>query len=186
MKGLHRARQAGFEVDAAVLEKARTYAHANFNAARGEFGLKGSYGIVLYASASHLGAMQDAINTRRMFAGAVKREELEKDVELRDRAFQGVVAKLNDRRFLMQFGSYGGEDFLGYMLLSEAMAVKSDDTWRKWDDSMTDQLGRQQNADGSWTGHHCTTGRSFCTASVVLVLAADRAPVPQAVIQGRN
>jgi hypothetical protein len=45
---------------------------------------------------------------------------------------------------------------------------------------MARNLGRVQNADGSWTGHHCITGRTFCTAAALLVLTADRAPVPLA------
>jgi hypothetical protein len=130
VKGLNRARQAGIAVDDTVLQKAKGYAQKNFNATSGELGLKGSFGIVLYASASHLGAMQDSINTRKMLLKDGRSDALDKDIEVRDKAFQGVVNKLNDRGFLLQFGSYGGEDFLGYMLLSEAMAVKSDETWK--------------------------------------------------------
>ena len=37
-----------------------------------------------------------------------------------------------------------------------------------------------QNGDGSWTGHHCITGRTFCTAAALLVLMSDRAPAPTA------
>jgi hypothetical protein len=186
VKGLTRACQAGATVEDSVLTKARTFAQNHFDAKKGEFKLHGSFGILLYASASHLGAMQDSINTRQMVLGKKKDEALLKDIQVRDKAFKAVVNKLNDRKFLLQFGSYGGEDFLGYMLLSESMAVKSDETWRKWDESMAKQLTGQQNRDGSWTGHHCTTGRTFCTAAVVLVLAADRAPVPVSVLQLRK
>ena len=42
---------------------------------------------------------------------------------------------------------------------------------------MTANLNRMQNADGSWSGHHCITGRTFCTASALLVLMADRTPI---------
>jgi hypothetical protein len=35
-----------------------------------------------------------------------------------------------------------------------------------------------QNQDGSWTGHHCITGQTFCTAAALLTLMADRTPVP--------
>jgi hypothetical protein len=43
---------------------------------------------------------------------------------------------------------------------------------------MTQNLDRIQNGDGSWSGHHCITGRTFCTSTALLVLMADRAPVP--------
>ena len=45
---------------------------------------------------------------------------------------------------------------------------------------MTENLERMQNADGSWAGHHCITGRTFCTATALLVLMGDRAPEPSA------
>ncbi len=43
---------------------------------------------------------------------------------------------------------------------------------------MTENLNRVQNDDGSWSGHHCITGRTFCTSTALLVLLADRTPVP--------
>jgi hypothetical protein len=45
---------------------------------------------------------------------------------------------------------------------------------------MTETLNRIQDKDGGWSGHHCITGRTFCTATALLVLMADRAPVPLA------
>jgi hypothetical protein len=35
-----------------------------------------------------------------------------------------------------------------------------------------------QNGDGSWTGHHCITSRTFCTAAAVLVLSAPNRMLP--------
>ncbi len=43
---------------------------------------------------------------------------------------------------------------------------------------MAANLDRVQNEDGSWSGQHCITGRTFCTAAALLTLMADRAPVP--------
>ena len=43
---------------------------------------------------------------------------------------------------------------------------------------MTKTLHGAQNADGSWAGQHCITGRTFCTASALMVLMTDRAPAP--------
>jgi hypothetical protein len=45
---------------------------------------------------------------------------------------------------------------------------------------MTRNLNNIQNEDGSWTGHHCITGRTFCTSAALLVLMADRTLVPVA------
>ena len=52
--------------------------------------------------------------------------------------------------------------------------------FRKWDRSMTQNLSQVQNGDGSWSGHHCITGRTFCTAAALMVLTVDRAPIPVA------
>ena len=54
------------------------------------------------------------------------------------------------------------------------------DEWKKWDQKITANLNRVQNEDGSWSGHHCITGRTLCAAAAFLVLTVDRAPVPVA------
>jgi hypothetical protein len=81
---------------------------------------------------------------------------------------------------------HGSEEFLSYMLVSESLVVKGGAEWDKWDTAMTHNLNRVQNGDGSWTGHHCITGRTFVTSSALLVLTADRAPVPIAAQMGRR
>jgi len=97
-----------------------------------------------------------------------------------DAAVAGLVNKLDDKQFIAGFGSNGGEEFLSYMNISETLLAKGGDEWQKWDKQTTENLERIQNKDGSWAGHHCITGRTFCTAGALLVLMADRAPVPLA------
>jgi hypothetical protein len=96
-------------------------------------------------------------------------------------AQQGVLKQLDDPAFVAGFGSNGGEEFLSYMLLAESLVAKGGKPWTDWDKAMTANLNRVQNGDGSWTGHHCITGRNFVTAAALLVLTADRAQVPLAV-----
>ncbi|MCK4293727.1 MAG: hypothetical protein KAY65_11060 [Planctomycetes bacterium] len=64
------------------------------------------------------------------------------------------------------------------MNIGESLVVKGGKEWKKWDKEITANLNRIQNNDGSWTGHHCITGRTFCTSAALLVLMTDRAPVP--------
>jgi hypothetical protein len=197
VKGLNRARQAGAAVSEAALEKARQYARRNFDGRAGRFGVDGSAGVALYSAAGHLGALQDSVNTyrsqerdmRRAAAagGTAERDEarsklkrFEETVETQQQATRVVVKDLNNPRFVRGFGSNGGEEFLSYMNISEALAVQGGPEWEVWDRAMTDNLGRVQNGDGSWSGHHCITGRTFCTAAALLVLTADRTPVPLA------
>jgi hypothetical protein len=37
---------------------------------------------------------------------------------------------------------------------------------------------RVQNRDGSWSGHHCITARSFCTSAALLTLLAPNLFLP--------
>jgi hypothetical protein len=93
-------------------------------------------------------------------------------------AVKAVAKQLGDKRFIEGFGSNGGEEFLSYLNISESLVVKGGDEWAKWDKQVMQNLNRVQNKDGSWSGHHCITGRTFCTATALLVLLADRTPVP--------
>ena len=89
-----------------------------------------------------------------------------------------MIARLDDKQFIAGFGSNGGEEFLSYMNIGESLVVKGGDAWKSWDKSITENLNRVQNNDGSWSGHHCITGRTFCTSAALLVLMVDRSPVP--------
>jgi hypothetical protein len=197
-KALNRASQAGAPVNEKVRQKTETYARKQYDQKSGGFSKDGSAGVSLYSSASSLGNMQDSANTntikmketeqqlakaktqdeRDRLQGDMKRyRENEKDL---DSARQAVVKKLEDPSFVQGFGSNGGEEFLSYMNIGESLVVKGGPEWQKWDQSMTANMNRIQNKDGSWTGHHCITGRTFCTGAALLVLTVDRAPVPVA------
>jgi hypothetical protein len=43
---------------------------------------------------------------------------------------------------------------------------------------MRDKIVGVQNSDGSWTGHHCITSRTFCTAAAILVLTSPNRYLP--------
>jgi len=195
-KGLNRAKQAGADVDETVRANAEGYARKQFDETTGAFDGKGSAGVALYAGSASMGAMQDSANTNaslrdglklKVVSGATpaEREEAKQTLDRFDKnekdleaAQATIVAKLEDERFVKGFGSNGGEEFLSYMNIGESLVVKGGENWTKWDEKITANLNRVQNADGSWTGHHCITGRTFCTAAALLVLTVDRAPVP--------
>lgn len=156
----------------------------------------GSAGVELYDRASSLGVLQDSVNTNASFEHHLRRMAVDgKDEAQRDKArtalkrFEvakkanseartALLGRLDDKSFVAGFGSNGGEEFLSYMNISESLVVKGGLDWTRWDDAMASNLGRVQNDDGSWTGHHCITGRTFCTSTALLVLMADRTPVP--------
>jgi hypothetical protein len=87
---------------------------------------------------------------------------------------------LDDPQFLAGFGNNGGEEFLSYMNISETLVARGGPEWERWDRAISDTINRVQNSDGSWSGDHCITGRTFCTSAALLTLLADRMPVPLA------
>jgi len=105
-------------------------------------------------------------------------KDVDKNETLRKEATAAVVKQLEQPAFVRGFGSNGGEEFLSFMNLGEALLLKGGAEWEKWDKSMTDTVNRAQDKDGSWSGHHCITGKTFCTAGALLVLMADRTPIP--------
>lgn len=91
-----------------------------------------------------------------------------------DPAFNECVERLihlarTERRLFVQAG---GEEYLAFFLVSECLLQNPRPSWEPWYPTVRDQLVRQQNRDGSWSGHHCITARTFCTAAALLTLQA--------------
>jgi hypothetical protein len=195
------ARGGGIDVAAPAASETSTSQSTPARAARvaGRGGASaGSAGVELYARAANIGVLQDSANTNQ-----AREAELKKDAEtapdeprrtkardelrrigaaraVTQEARSALLGRLDDAQFVSGFGSNGGEEFLSYMNISESLVINGGHDWTRWDDAMSSNLGRVQNPDGSWSGHHCITGRTFCTATALLVLLADRTPVPVA------
>jgi hypothetical protein len=156
-------------------------------------------GITVYSFSAKAGGLQDAVNTTRPAAERAKRvladnkaskeakaeaaqtvDNARRLEEASEAANAGIIKRLDDKNFIAGFGNNGGEEFLSYMNISETLLVKGGNEWKTWDKSISENLARVQNEDGSWSGHHCITGRTFCTSAALLTLMADRAPVPLA------
>src|SRR5262249_28517034 len=154
-------------------------------------------GVKLYGFSNPLSSLQEAVNTSRASekkaqevladknAPAQQKQEAQAELKRIERVREGhavavkaVVDQLGDKDFIKGFGSNGGEEFLSYLNIGETLVAKGGPEWQKWDRSMTGNLNRIQNQDGSWSGDHCITGRIFCTSSALLVLMVDRTPVP--------
>jgi hypothetical protein len=65
------------------------------------------------------------------------------------------------------FGNNGGEEYLSYMMTSEALAQQGKDAWLKWRQSIEPKFKQAQNPNGSWSGQHCITSPVFCTAAII-------------------
>lgn len=199
-KALNRASQLGLEVSSAVLAKNQAWFEDRAKAAAPA---SDAAGIDLYARSAGLAGLQEHANSGALAEPELQRviavskdenEVLEAKREL-DRILDGrrrqeearddLVGRIADPAFVSGFGSNGGEEFLSYMNISESLVVQGGEAWREWDAAMSGNLARIQNQDGSWSGHHCITGRNFCTAAALLVLLADRTPLPAQLVAAR-
>ena len=162
-------------------------------------GAPSTAGIQLYSTSSKLRGLQEnwAVNRKRaeefqkvVDSPTAPKEEKEKaqnelkkiaDADkARDAAAEAVAQSVKSDQFVAGFGNNGGEEFLSYMNVSESLRLKGGQDWADWDKKITVTINGAQNEDGSWSGHHCITGRNFCTAGALLTLMADRAPAPDA------
>jgi hypothetical protein len=76
-------------------------------------------------------------------------------------------------------GRTGGEEFLGALFATQALHLGRDQAiYRTWYGKIVDSLVRSQNRDGSWFGHHCITGRVFCTACSILTMLTPNKMLP--------
>lgn len=159
-------------------------------------------GVGLYAQSQGASNSQDVLNSFRLDAEKAKKvladgkaskdekdkaEQTLRDVKKADEANDKVQANLaksvKDERFVAGFGNNGGEEFLSFMNISETLLLKGGKDWEEWDAKMVKGLEKAQDKDGSWQGHHCITGKTFCTAGALLVLMADRTPFPLEVLK---
>jgi hypothetical protein len=195
-KGLNRYAQAGGTVCEDVRAKLERAARDRYDERYGTFSKDGSAGIPLYAAAANLSMLQDSVNTNtvrekdvlgrlRAAKTATERREAQRTLdrfrqteeELRA-ARRTVLRMLRDKSFVRGFGSNGGEEFLSYLCISESLVAAGGASWTTWDARVAMTLAKARNRDGSWSGHHCITGRTFCTATALLSLMADRTPIP--------
>ena len=98
------------------------------------------------------------------------------DDDIARRAFQAVLDLVGKDN--TAFAQAGGEEYLAFHLITECMLQAGGEDWRRWYPLVRDRVINVQNRDGSWTGHHCITSRTFCTAAALLVLQAPNRFLP--------
>jgi hypothetical protein len=161
----------------------------------------GDAGVSLYRIGQGGGNSQDIVNAMRFDAekarqvikdakaskeDKAKAEEkladLKKAEDANEKVQEQVAKNVRNEQFVAGFGSNGGEEFLSFLNISETLVLKGGTDWEDWDARMVKGLDKAQDKDGSWQGHHCITGKTFCTAGALLVLMADRTPFPPEVL----
>ena len=192
---LEQGQAAGREVDEEILAKSRDYQKQNMNAATGEVKTDKSAGVALYSiTGNQRATAQEARRTDKLMKHAKDRgliprdapvtsENLEKAGAMKEEAGRLAEAyelheagrrQLDDERVLSGFGNNGGEEYMSYMMTSEAMVIAGDGQWNDWHRKMSTRFEKIQNNNGSWSGQHCITSPVFCTAAVIMSLTADR------------
>ncbi len=195
MTALELAAAAGKDVNGEALDRARGYQKGNFDEKSGRINAADGAGVALYAFAGAQRANAVEARQAREIVNKAKAEgKLDKAAEVdedtlaqlgirRDEARKlalaaeaiGAAAPMaGDDKLLSGFGSNGGEEFLSYLLTSEAMIITDIESWTEWNGKMSRRLEKIQSQDGSWTGHHCITSPVFCTAAVVQCMTTDR------------
>jgi len=61
--------------------------------------------------------------------------------------------------------------------ISDGLRRSGGNEWTRWHYQTNDRIVKLQNADGTWAGHHCITGRVAVTSAAMLNLMVDRDPV---------
>lgn len=158
-KALQMANEKGVRVDRDVLARAEDYMLGLHNKETGQFSSTAGAGVALYSTS---GALYSLATAARPATEEVR----------------AAVKELKNPDVVRGFGSMGGEEFVSYMMASTSIASVDGQSSVQWNAQIRENLAKLQNADGSWAGHHCITGRVFCTAAAVLTLVAENAPAP--------
>jgi Prenyltransferase and squalene oxidase repeat len=200
-RALNGAVQKGVKVDLAVLDRDQKQNTVGLNKVTGDIssapaaGGASTAGVALYSSSSRISGLWDRTRTNRqlrkdaeaVLADASKPDSDKEAARLRivtvdeeqrqaETAAAAVAAKAGDKAFVAGFGNNGGEEYLSFFNLAEAMRARGGPGWEQWKLQMVTIVCGAQNADGSWTGHHCITGRTFCTATALLTLVQQNMP----------
>jgi hypothetical protein len=196
-KALNSAARSGAKVSQYALDKDQSQNLAGLNIATGDFAAPAasepsSAGIALYREAAKLGGLRERSESnlaRRKelqerlqsadLSGADKKEaedqltQIDRDDRAADVAQRAITSKLGDARYVAGFGNNGGEEFLSYLNLGESLRERGGADWQNWKEKMSVTICGAQNGDGSWSGHHCITGRTFCTGAALLTLLVE-------------
>ncbi|MCB0717530.1 MAG: hypothetical protein KDD65_03735 [Bacteroidetes bacterium] len=191
---LEGAADAGAKVDKDALKRSQDYQQANVSA-DGSVRTEAAAGVSLYSIASAQRAAAPIVRDARQRVERARKEgKISEEAELDAttlqsigysedearraaetvRSYEKATEMLGSDDVLSGFGNNGGEEFLSYMMTSEALASAGGADWDNWYSRMNQRLEHVQNQNGSWSGHHCITSPVFSTAAVIMTITADR------------
>jgi len=180
--------QGRYDVDQKAIDKSRKYQAENIGS--DGVGLEDAAGVPLYAVASAqratsaearevesalpasilsgyaTGVLEEAVILKDLEATGMQRDKAEKLAKSYT-VNQTSTKALQRDEIWEGFGNNGGEEYLSYMMTSEALAQQGKEDWMKWRQTIEPKFKQSQNPNGSWSGHHCITSPVFCTAAIV-------------------
>jgi len=112
-----------------------------------------------------------------LYQDAQALEQLSRTEESRKKNAREIAAingRLSDSKFVDGYGSIGGEEFFSYLNISDGLKRSCGKEWNEWHSKITQKILKLQNEDGTWSGHHCITGRCAVTSAAILNLTSDR------------
>ena len=207
-RSLYQAKDKGVKVTEASMDRVEVYSAANaekivagvgsgsgtgYGAGRGSGvvgGVPGGVagGVIGGIVASRPMAVTTASAGVALYDQAQTLEQLtrtDKDRKKNAAAIQVIAKEITKPEVVAGFGSMGGEEYFSYLNVSDSLRRTGGEPWRKWNNEIKSKLVKLQNADGTWAGHHCITGRVAVTSAAVLTLTADRQPAPVEISQKR-
>jgi hypothetical protein len=164
-RSLYMAQQKGVAVSPVAMDKVQTYT-AN-SAAGVPAGAGGGAGLAVAGASAGVRLYQDAQALEQM-------SRTDKDRKENASKIKAMTSQLSDDRYVMGFGSFGGEEFFSYLNIGDSLRRTGGPAWEKWNGDMKAKLVKLQNEDGSWAGHHCITGRVAVTSAAILTMLVDR------------
>ncbi|HET6203064.1 MAG TPA: prenyltransferase/squalene oxidase repeat-containing protein [Planctomycetota bacterium] len=171
-KALQIAEVKGAKVDRDALARAEDYMLGLQNREDGRIDASAGAGVDLYARSAvaySLSAKPRVTESGEMaFTAPAAAEHAP--------AVATAARELGRGEVLRGFGSMGGEEFVSYMMASTSLAGPDGQGSTQWNGQIRGDLAKLQNADGSWAGSHCITGRVFCTSAAVLTLVEASTP----------
>jgi hypothetical protein len=185
-RSLYAAQQKGVSLDPKVMARADRYTvqamAAPPPAAPGERGRLGgpAGGVAGGIPAGAGGGAYAASAGVPLYQSAQALEQLsrtEKDRAANAPQINAIRSQLSSKGFVDGFGSIGGEEFFSYLNVSDGLRRTGGPEWTRWHGDITEKILKLQNEDGTWSGHHCITGRVAVTSAAILNLLVDREPI---------
>jgi len=168
-RSLYQARDKGLKVKEQSLKRIDDYTKNNAQQIVANAATPGPTGRPAAVSGAGAGvALYDRAQTLEQLS------RTDADRRANAKAISTIAAEMARPEMVNGFGSMGGEEYFSYLNVSDSLRRVGGPAWQRWNADIKSKLTQLQNADGTWAGHHCITGRVAVTAAAVLTLTADR------------